>query len=46
MHIFESLWNEGIRLEVLASKKPLEGIEVDIKIAAVLNSCLKKFSQK
>lgn len=45
MRIFESLWNEGVKLGILPSKKPLEGIEVDIKIAQVLNSCLKKSSQ-
>lgn len=45
MRIFESLWNEGIKFGILPSNKPLEGIEVDIKIAQVLNSCLKKSSQ-
>ena len=35
------MWEEGIKLGVLPPKKPLEGIETDIKIAAVLNSCLK-----
>ena len=41
---FESLWVEGIKLGILPPKEPLEGIEVDIKIARVLNSCLKKSS--
>ena len=45
MRIFESLWNEGVKLGVLPPKKLLEGIEVDIKIAKALNSCLKKSSQ-
>ena len=31
---------------VLPPKAPLEGIETDIKIAGVLNSCLKSFSEK
>jgi hypothetical protein len=36
------MWKEGVRLGVLPPKDELEGIEVDIKVAAVLNSCLKK----
>ncbi len=46
LKIFESLWNEGVKLGVLPPKDPLEGIDVDIKIAKVLNSCLKKSCQK
>jgi len=42
--LFTSMWNEGVRLGVLPPKEPLEGIEVDIRIAKVLNSCLKKSS--
>ena len=42
--IFESLWNEGVHLGVLPPKDPLDGIEVDIRIAKVLNSCLKNSS--
>ena len=42
LKIFESMWNEGVRLGILPLKDPLEGIETDIKIAKVLNSCLKK----
>lgn len=42
--LFTSMWNEGVRLGVLPPKEPLEGIEIDIKIAKVLNSCLKKSS--
>lgn len=40
--LFTSMWNEGVRLGVLPPKEPLEGIEVDIRIAKVLNSCLKR----
>ncbi|GBE36520.1 hypothetical protein BMS3Bbin07_00667 [bacterium BMS3Bbin07] len=40
--LFASMWNEGVRLGVLPPKEPLEGIEVDIRIAKVLNSCLKR----
>ncbi|MDN3512091.1 MAG: hypothetical protein QY310_12835 [Candidatus Jettenia sp. CY-1] len=45
LNIFTDMWNEEIRLHVLPSKDPLEGIEVDIKIAKVLNSCLKNSFQ-
>lgn len=46
IRIFESLWNEGIKLGTLPPNRPLDGIEVDIKIAKTLNSCLKNFSQR
>ncbi|MFH1623522.1 MAG: hypothetical protein ABID54_00010 [Pseudomonadota bacterium] len=39
--LFTSLWNEGVKLGVLPPREPLEGIDVDIKIAKVLNSCSK-----
>lgn len=45
IRLFTSMWNEGLKLGVLPPEDPLEGIEVDIKIAAALNSCLKKYSQ-
>ena len=38
--IFEAMWKEGVNLGVLPPKDPLEGIEVDIKIARIIN-CLK-----
>lgn len=38
--LFEGMWKEGINFGVLPSKDPLEGIEVDIRIARILN-CLK-----
>jgi len=40
--IFTSMWNEGLKFGVLPPKEPLEGIDIDIKIAKALNSCLKK----
>lgn len=43
--IFTALWNESVKLGVMPLKNPLEGIEVDIKVAKILNSCLKKSSQ-
>jgi hypothetical protein len=44
LQIFEALWAEGVRLGVLPPKEPLEGIETDITIARILNSCSKSFS--
>jgi hypothetical protein len=37
LRIFEALWDEGRKLGVLPLKDPLEGIEVDIRIARILN---------
>ncbi len=42
--LFASMWSEGVRLGVLPPKEPLEGIEVDIRIAKVLHSCSKNSS--
>lgn len=38
--IFGAMWKEGVDLGVLPPKDPLEGIEVDIRIARIIN-CLK-----
>ncbi len=46
LKLFTDMWNEGVRLGRLPHKDPLEGLEVDIKIAKVLNSCLKNSSQE
>lgn len=46
LRIFESMWQEGLNLGILPPKDPLEGIEVDLRIANILNSCSKKSSQK
>ena len=46
LKLFTDMWEEGVRLGILPPKDPLEGLEVDIKIAKVLNSCLKNSSQK
>ncbi len=37
LRIFEGMWREGMALGVLPLKNPLEGIEVDIRIARMLN---------
>ena len=41
---FAALWQEAVALGVLPPKDPLEGIEVDIRIARILNACLKTSS--
>jgi len=43
LQLFEAMWNEGIALGTLPLSDPLEGIEVDIELARVLN-CLKNSS--
>jgi len=37
LSIFEGMWLEGMALGVLPLQDPLEGIEVDIRIAGILN---------
>lgn len=41
LKMFESMWEECISLGVLPAKNLLEGLETDIKVARILNSCLK-----
>ncbi|HLE09564.1 MAG TPA: hypothetical protein VI914_08030 [Thermodesulfobacteriota bacterium] len=45
LRLFTDMWNEGVMLGVLPPKDPLDGIDVDIRIAKTLNSCLKKSSR-
>ncbi|MDI6756112.1 MAG: hypothetical protein QME78_17205 [Thermodesulfobacteriota bacterium] len=40
LKLFESMWKEGITLGVFPLSNTLDGIEVDIELARVLN-CLK-----
>jgi len=42
--IFESMWNEGVSFGIIPAVDPLEGIDTDIKIAGILNSCFRKYS--
>lgn len=37
LKIFQGMWLEGMALGVLPLNDPLEGIEVDIRIARMLN---------
>ena len=46
LQLYESMWREGVTLGALPPKDPLEGIDVDIRIAKILNLCLKKPSQR
>ncbi len=46
LQLFESLWKEAVALRILSSKDPLEGIDVAIRIARILNSCSKKSSRE
>ena len=39
LEIFTRLWEEGRALGVLPPTDPLEGIETDLTIARILNSC-------
>ena len=41
LKIYDSMWHEAVSLGILPPKDPLEGIEKDIKLAKILNSCLK-----
>ena len=45
LRLFEAMWQEGVALGVLPPKDPLEGIEVDMRISRIVNSCSKKSSQ-
>jgi hypothetical protein len=42
--LFEAMWQEGVTLGILPPKDPLEGIEVDMRIARIVNVCSKKSS--
>ena len=42
LKIFEAMWQEAVSLGILPTKDLLEGIEVNIRIAGILNQCLNK----
>jgi len=42
--ILDGLWAEGRALGVLPPADPLSGIEVDLRVARILNQCSKRFS--
>ena len=37
LRMLDAMWDEGCKLGVLPLKDPLDGIEVDIRIAKILN---------
>lgn len=37
LRLFEEMWKQGVSLGVLPLQDPLEDIEVDIRIARILN---------
>lgn len=37
--LFAALWQEGVMLGLLPPADPMAGIEVDIRMARILNSC-------
>ncbi len=39
LEIFTQLWEEGRALGVLPPAEPMDGIETDLKVARILNSC-------
>jgi len=43
VRLFEAMWREGCALGVLPLKNPMEGIEVDIRLARILNACSRNF---
>ena len=41
LKLYEALWREAESLGIFPPEEPLEGIEKDIRLAKILNSCLK-----
>ncbi len=42
--IFSELWKEAVSLGIMPPRDPMEGIETDIRVARILNSCSKNSS--
>jgi hypothetical protein len=42
--VLDGLWAEGRALGVLPPEDPMDGVDVDIRIARILNSCSKTSS--
>lgn len=40
--LFTAMWKEGVTLGVFPPADPLAGVEVDIRMARILNTCLTK----
>jgi len=41
LKIYTALWEHAQALNIIPLSDPLEGIEVDLRIARILNTCLK-----
>lgn len=41
--LFEAMWLEACELGVLPAKDPLDGIDADIRLARILNTCSRNF---
>ena len=41
LRLFEAMWQEAMALGAFPLKNPLEDIEVDIRLARILNLCSK-----
>ena len=40
--LFTAMWEEGVTLGVFPPAEPLTGVDVDIQMARILNTCLTK----
>jgi prephenate dehydratase len=41
LKLFEEIWKYAKEIGVLPSENSLEGIDVDIKVSRIINTCLK-----
>ncbi len=46
LELFSEMWKEAVSLGVLPPRDPMEGIDTDIRIARILNSCSKNSSSE
>jgi hypothetical protein len=46
LKLFSEMWKEAVSLGVLPPQDPMKGIETDIRIARILNSCSKNYSSE
>lgn len=42
--LFTEMWKEAVSLGIMPPDDPMEGIETDIRMARILNSCSKNSS--
>ncbi len=46
LDLIEAMLEEALSLGIMPPDNPLEGIETDIRVARIINSCSKSSSQK